>query len=584
MTEQPIKAGALIGRLWRDHLSRYTLDMALLAPVLAVVAGAAVSYAAILKFTMDAIQANNLADIALAPLAVIGATIVRGAAIWTQAVLSQSLALKVLRDLQGAMFETLVRADYARFAREDGGKLVSRFTNDVTVVGEGLVRGGQVAIRDTLTLIGAIASMFWFDWALTLLVFAVFALAAGPLAQIAKRARAQTHVAQAQIGALTALLAESFAAQRFVKTYGLEPREINRAKASFEERRAIAMKLARNRARSEPVLEVLGGLALAGVLYAAALRIASGAMTVGDLVAMIGAIGVATPAARAVGNFNTLMNEGAAALSRIFGLIDEPAHVVDRAEAKPLAVRGGEIRFEDVRFSYGAAAALRGVSFIARPGARVALVGPSGAGKSTVFNLLTRLYDVTGGAVMIDDQDLRAVTMSSLRNAIALVSQDAILFNDTIGANIGLGRPGASLAEIADAAKAAAAHDFITALPDGYDTRVGERGQNLSGGERQRVALARAFLRDAPILLLDEATSALDAASEALVQEALKRLSAGRTTLIIAHRLSTIRDCDEILVFEDGAIVESGTHDALLAHGGLYARLNSMQHAQMNND
>ena len=572
-----MKPGALLARLWRDYVSRYAGDIALLVPVLAVVALAAVSYAAILKFTIDSIQAGDLNAIALAPVAVIVATTVRALAIYGQAVLSQGLALKVLRDLQGAMFAKLTGADFARLTREAGGNLVSRFTNDITVIGEGLVRGGQVAIRDSLTLIGAIASMFWYDWVLTLMVLGVFAVAAKPLEAIARRARRTTELAQAQIGALTALLTESLGAARVVKTYGLEQREIERAGGAFEERRQLAMKLARNRARSEPLLEVLGGAALAGVLYIAGMRIAGGAMTLGDLVAIIGAIGVATPAARAVGNFNTVLNEGLAALARIFGLLDEPSTVTDRPSAKPLKVARGQVVFDNVSFAYSGAPALDGVSFTAEPGETIALVGPSGAGKTTVFNLLPRLYDVTGGAVRIDGQDVRDVTLASLRASVALVAQEAALFNDSIAANIALGRPGASRADIELAARAAAAHDFIAALPDGYATIVGERGGKLSGGERQRVALARAFLRDAPILLLDEATSALDAESEAQVQDALKRLAKGRTVLVIAHRLATVRDADRILALDAGRVVEVGRHDELVAKGGLYARLSRLQ-------
>lgn len=572
-----MKPSALIGRLWRDFVARYTGDIAALVPVLALVAAAGASYAWIMKYAIDAISSGVMDAITLVPLFVIAATGVRAIAIYLQAVLSQGLALKVLRDVQGAMFAKLMDVDFARHAREEAGRLVSRFINDINVVSEGLVRGGQALIRDALTLIGAIGLMIWFDWALTLLVAVIFLLAGPPLQAIAKRARRQTEAAQVQLGTLTALLSETFGATRFVKTYALEGRESARAGAAFEERRKIAFKLAKNRARSEPLMEIIGGIALASVLFVAGLRVTSGAMTLGDLLGIVTAIGVATPAARSLSSFNTVLNEALAALTRIFGLLDEPSSVKDAPGAKPLAANEGRIAFEGVSFSYGEGAALEGVDFTVAPGETVALVGPSGAGKSTIFNLLPRLYDPTAGAVRIDGQDVRDATLASVRGAIALVSQEAALFNDTIRANIALGRPGATHAEIEAAARAAAAHDFITALPQGYDTIAGDRGANLSGGERQRIALARAFLRDAPILLLDEATSALDAASEARVQEALKRLAKGRTTLVIAHRLSTVRDADRILVLKGGRIVEMGAHEDLIAQNGLYAELSRLQ-------
>jgi subfamily B ATP-binding cassette protein MsbA len=551
--------------------------VAALIPVLALVAVIGTAYAIIMQRTIDALSAGDLSVTLWAPIAIIAATCARAGAIYAQAVMSQDLGQRVLKDLQSAMFAKLIRADFARLNRDASGELVSRFTNDVNVVNEGVVRGLQAVARDALTVIASLGVIFWFDWALALLVIGLFGLGGPVLSRIAKRARAQTRVQQEAMGGLTAMLSESLSSPRLVKTYALEAREIARADQQFETRRNILMRLTRNRALADPVLEALGGLALAAVIYLAGARILSGAMSFGDLVGTITAIAAASPAARSLGTFNTVLNEGVAALGRIFTLLDEPDHIVDRQGAQPLKLGPGAVRFEKVSFGFGAAMALREVSFEVKPGESVALVGPSGAGKSTVLNLLARLYDVGDGAILIDGQDIRDVTLSSLRAALALVAQDAAVFDDTIAANIGFGAPHKPAGAIEAAARAAAAHDFIIAKPGGYSAMVGERGANLSGGERQRIALARAFLKDAPILLLDEATSALDAHSEAAVQDSLSRLARGRTTLVIAHRLATVRAADRILVFDQGRMVESGDHESLIARAGLYAQLARLQ-------
>jgi subfamily B ATP-binding cassette protein MsbA len=575
---EPTKALPLIKRLWRESVRHHTSELFALVPALIAVALIGVGYGLIMKQVGDLLQARDLSVTTFAPFLLVAATVARAGAIWLQAVASQGLGQKVLRDLQNAMFAKLTHADYARLTGEPTGQMVSRFTSDINVIAESLIRGAQAVMRDAVSVIGALAAMFFYDWPLALLVIGLFVMAGPPLSGIAHRARRQTIAAQELMGRLTHFLTQSFSSARLVKTYALETREQARADATFEDRRKLSMKLVHNRARVDPLMEIIGGLALASVLYLAGARIISGAMSFGDLLGMITAVAAAAPAARSLGTFNTVMNEGVAALSRVYGLLDERESVIDKPGAQPLVVNKGALEFENVSFAYGHAPALKQVSFTVAAGDTIAFVGGSGAGKTTIFNLIPRLYDPSQGRILIDGQDIAGVTLTSLRQSIALVAQDALLFDDSVRANIAYGRPApASDDEIEAAARAAAAHDFIMALPQGYATPVGERGASLSGGERQRIALARAFLRNAPILLLDEATSALDAANEALVQTALEQVSRGRTTLIIAHRLSTIRHATRIFVMEKGAIVETGDHASLMALNGHYARLAALQ-------
>ena len=569
---------ALVGRLWRDWMRPHAAKLGAAMALMAVVAATSGLYPKLIGEFVDRVTARDETALWLIPPALLLAAILRGLASYGQTVLTMSVAFRIITEMQKAMFAHLMRADMALFTRTPTGQLVSRFTNDVNMLRDAVSKTLTGIARDGLTIVVMAGIMVSQDWQLGLIVVAVLAIAWRPIIRIGKRLRRVSTNTQVELGTLTTTLNESLGGMRMVKSYRLEDYEKTRANRAFEAIYALVTKGVRGRARTYPITEALIGVALAIVLAIGGYRMIYGGLTIGEFSTFTLAMGWVIQPVRGMGALNASLQEGLAAAHRLFELLDTPPTIVDRPDAKPLAVAGGTIELDAVRFAYGHdVPALDGVSLTVPAGRTVALVGPSGAGKSTVLNLIPRFWDVDGGAVRIDGQDVRAVTQASLAGAIALVSQDVTLFDDTIAANIAFGRPGATRDEIERAARDAAAHDFITALPEGYATIVGERGVRLSGGERQRVAIARAMLKDAPILLLDEATSALDAEAERQVQAALARLAAGRTTLVIAHRLATVIGADNIVVLEGGRVVESGTHAALAAADGLYARLSRLQ-------
>jgi subfamily B ATP-binding cassette protein MsbA len=580
-------SAALAARLWRDYLGRYSGRLAIALLAMGVYAASAAAIPAGVEW-INAVFSGETPSIPglpravglWGPLVIVGLGAINAAAHYVQSRLSASAALAALRDMQADMFAKIVAIDDAQLRAFGPGQTISRLTNDTTVLRETLTRV-LTGVRDLLSLIAFCAVMIWYDWILFLVVIGIYSVIGWPVARIGKRLRKGSREAQAQSGAIAGLAGEAVAGGRLIRTHNLADREIARARAVFDERLATLLHMAKLRALNEPFIFMVGASALAVIIAVVAIRIEAGALNTPQFISFIIALLMLSQPARGLSTLNAVAQEGFGAFERMLALIDAEPAIVDRPGAVALKAPKGAISFRDVQFSYQAQTrALDGFALEVPGGRVVALVGESGAGKSTVFNLLTRLYEPQSGSILIDGEDIAGVTLASLRDKIAIVSQEPMLFNDTVAANIALGRPGAPREAIIEAARSAAADDFIRALPGGYDAAVGEAGGNLSGGQRQRIAIARAFLKDAPILLLDEATSALDAESEAAIQDALARLAKGRTALIIAHRLSTIRGADTIVAMDKGRVIETGRHDELIAKGGYYARVTRLQVAR----
>ena len=573
--------GYLVRRLVDESLRPYLWHLVLAVLMMAIMAAATAFSAWLMEPVVNEIfvaeNRNALGPVAGAVLATFA---IKGLANYGQASRMAYVGLRVINDNQNRLFAHLAHMDLDFFQNHPSGGLISRFTIDINQMRVAVSNALTGVGKDFLSLIGLVAVMFIQDWRLALAAFFVFPIAILPIARLGRRMRKVTANTQAEMGLFTTLLQQTIQGIRVVKAYGMEDYEKTRVAGIVERVFGLSYKAARTRALSSPIMETLGGAAIAVVIVYGGFRVIGAETDSGSFFSFITALLMAYEPMKRLANLNASLQEGLAGAQRLFAVLDMRPSIRQKADAVSLVAGAGNIRFDGVTFSYvPERPALHGVDLDVPAGETVALVGPSGAGKSTVLNLIPRFFDVEQGRILIDDTDIRDATFESLRDAIALVSQEITLFDDTVSANIAYGRAGASDTEIEEAARHAAAHDFIVELPDGYETMVGEQGVKLSGGQRQRLAIARAMLKNAPILLLDEATSSLDSDSERQVQAALKELMRGRTTVVIAHRLSTIVDASLIYVLEDGRIVEQGRHADLLAGGGRYARLYALQFA-----
>lgn len=566
-----------MARYLRPYLKTAIFAMACMG----MVAAATSATAYMVKPVMDRIFAAQDAG-ALYPIAagIVLLFTIKGVFFYLQSYHMSMVGQRVVIDIRQEMVDHLLRHDLRFFANTSTGNLTARVWNDITLMNTAVTQAITAMVLHLLTIIGLTGMVWYFNPKLAFLSMFVFPIAVYPLIKFGQRLRKYTKKGQEILQEMNHVLVEGFTGIRIVKAFNMEAVESKRFRSEESTLLNVIRRFTRIKSISHPVMEMIGAVGVAAIILLGGTMVIRGEMTQGDFFSFMAALMMLYDPVKKMNGLNHTIQSGAAAAERVFELLDTPPEVVDRPGARELAgVREG-IRFEGVRFRYDEGdEVLHGIDLDVPAGNVVAFVGPSGGGKSTLVNLIPRFFDVTAGSIRIDGVDIRDMTQKSLRHHIAYVTQQTFLFNESIRANIAYGMEGALEAEIVDAAKAAHAHDFILGLPGGYDAIVGEQGVKLSGGQRQRISIARAILKNAPILILDEATSALDSESEKEVQNALDNLMVGRTTFVIAHRLSTIRAADMIVTLVDGCVAEVGSHEALLAAEGAYARLYYLQFA-----
>ena len=543
-----------------------------------VVAGSDLAYINLIEPLVDKVIAAGNRDLAyLVPIVIIGLAISKGIGRFYQEYYIKTAGQLVVQDLRNGLFSQSMHLSMGFHVNEAPGRLTSVVLNDVGVLQSSAADVLVDGVRESVTLVGLVALAFYKDWRLASVAFTVLPICVIPATQLGRRIRNNTKKSLKSMGFLTGTLQEAFSGIKVIKAFGREETQIKKFKVENKQFYRFLRKAIKYNSLTSPAVEILAALGGGGVVWYGVHRVLSGDMTQGQLFSIVAAIMMMFTPVKRLTRVSNIMQKSVGAAEGVFSLLDEPRDVVDKVDAIEMPRTRGEVVFDKVTFSYGDEPVLTGFSLHANPGEVIALVGPSGAGKSTAAGLMARFYDPQQGSITIDGYDLCDVSLDSLKKNLAFVDQETFLFSGSIRDNIRYGMLDADDQAIAEAARQAYADEFINKLPGGYDTTIGDRGIRLSGGQRQRLCVARALLKDAPILILDEATSALDTESEAMVQKALVNLMKNRTTLVIAHRLSTIMHADRIIVLDQGRVVETGTHQELLAQNGFYRNLYDMQ-------
>ena len=561
-----------------DLIKRYKMGLFLGTACMLLVAASSAVSALLIKPVMDDIFVKqDIEMLRLMPIVVVIVFFLRGLGDYGQEYYMNYVGQRIIKDLRDRLYERVMDLPLSFFQQERTGVLMSRITNDVNVIRSMVSTAVTSIVRHFFTILGLIVVVLYRDWKLALCALVILPIAFFPVVEFGRRVRRVSRRCQESMAELNSFLHETFAGSKIVKAFGMEDFEKKRFVKKTDDLFELEIKTVIAKSLSSPVMELLGGLGIAFVVWYGGYSVVTGASTPGTFFSFMAAVLMLYDPVKKLSRLNNAVQEGLAASDRVFDILEKQSDIQEKQNPVELVVKPHRVRFEKVSFQYDRNPVLKDIDLDVQPGEILALVGMSGGGKTSLVNLIPRFYDVAEGAIRIDGVDIRDASLASLRRQIAVVTQEPILFNDTVASNIAYGNPLAEKQEIIEAAVAAYAYDFVTRFPKGFDTNIGELGGRLSGGEKQRICIARALLKNAPILILDEATSALDAESEMWVQKALENLMRGRTTFVIAHRLSTISYADRIVVLVNGRIVEQGRHEDLMALEGEYFKLHQMQ-------